>query len=150
MDDKPQVIVVEKNSGPGCLTSCLALIGLLVVLAIALPMCGLVSLGSLFSESTEPRPASPLAPQRADSGARIVTVDPSGKAAAAGLRPGDVIIHYAHEPIGSVRDLEVQVGWNSDFPRNKDPIRLTYIRGGLSHVTFVAAGKLGVTVVDHN
>lgn len=57
-----------------------------------------------------------------DTGVRIVDIDPRGLAAAAGMRPGDVLVSIDHQSVESARQLSNLV---SDLPTDRAvPVRL--------------------------
>jgi len=101
-------VIVEQKSGTGCVTGCLALIGLMVVLAFVLPMCGLASLGAIFSGSdpgqTPPAPAAPS--DATGSGVLVTEVTTGGSADLAGVLVGDLIVSYDSMPVSSQDELQ--------------------------------------------
>jgi S1-C subfamily serine protease len=70
-----------------------------------------------------------------DSGARSVT--PGGPAAQAGLRPGDVIVRFAGQPIGSATVLLDAV--RSEPPGSR--VGVTFLRGTARHTVTLTLGS---------
>lgn len=68
-----------------------------------------------------------------DAGVLVVDVPPGTLAAASGLRPGDVIIELADNPVGSVRDLRARIAG----PGN--PLEVQVVRHG-ERVRLLLAG----------
>jgi serine protease Do len=72
-----------------------------------------------------------------DDGALVLAVDVGGPGAAAGLRPGDVVIEFAGKPIKTVEDLLGSL--RQTRPDTQQP--LVFIRGGDRHEVSVMVGS---------
>lgn len=73
----------------------------------------------------------------ADRGALVIGVDPGAPAVSAGLRPGDVIVEFAGEPVKAVEDL--LGGLRQTRPGAQESV--VFIRGGERQETTVTIGS---------
>ena len=73
----------------------------------------------------------------ASSAGETPAVTPGGPAAAAGLRPGDIIISFGGQPITNAQTLLDAI--RADPPG--DQVRLTYLRGGHQHTAALRLGS---------
>ncbi len=72
-----------------------------------------------------------------EQGALVVGVDPGAPAAAAGLRPGDVIVELAGQPVDTVEDLLSVL--RQTQPGAEEPV--VFVRGGDRRETTVTIGS---------
>ncbi|SFO04499.1 serine protease, S1-C subfamily, contains C-terminal PDZ domain [Pseudonocardia ammonioxydans] len=121
-----------------------------VALGFAIPAATAVDVAEqLLADGTASHPylglvPAPLTPQirsalgvRAEEGALVARVDPDGPAAAAGIRPGDVLVALGDRPVTTVTDLHAAL-------RGTEP-------GTATTVTVLRAGgrsELPVTIGD--
>ncbi|MGV0852120.1 S1C family serine protease [Mycolicibacterium phlei] len=87
---------------------------------------------------------SPISPSvrrrlgvRSEEGALVLALDRAAPAAAAGVRPGDIIVGFAGQPVSSVEDLLSALRRTSPGSRQQ----LVFERGGQRHEVTVTVGS---------
>jgi serine protease Do len=89
--------------------------------------------GVLIGDVTDGGPADKAGLQESEAGVVVTAVDPTGLAARAGVRPGDIIVSIAGKPIRSLSDFR-------ETTENLDPrsgIRMQVMREGIRQFVFL-------------